>query len=88
MDDVVGNIGEPLDFAEHCLSDEDDGLDENKHAKREDVVGVSWVTSVTNLKAESSSGRSSYSADADVLDISGGKPKVRSCHVYARQSMF
>lgn len=89
MEDIVGNLGEPLDFAEHHMDEvdaQDDGT--NADTERQYAADVSWATGVANAEAESSSGRSSYNVDADVLDISGGKPKVRSIDGHARQSIF
>lgn len=67
MDDVVGNLGEPLDFNEPRLGDEDDDTNEDTDQQNVNVVGSSMLTCVADREAVCSSG--SGSADADILDI-------------------
>lgn len=77
MDDVVGNLGEPLDFdVEHRLDDEDDvqdgGADADLNAELQDdsAARTSGEIGVAYNEAEPS-GSGSADADADVLGIDG-----------------
>lgn len=59
MDDVIGNLGEPLDFGQHHFDDEDGARDDGAH-----------VNADGDANQQDSAGPSgSNSADADVLDI-------------------
>lgn len=77
MDDVVGNLGEPLNFdVEHRLDDEDDGpensakVNAGMEKQDVDVAGSSRATGIADIEA-CSSGSGSDSIDADNLDIEG-----------------
>ncbi len=74
MDDVVGNLGEPLDFdVEHRLDDEDDApegsanLNADTELQDANVTGPSRVTGVADMEAAGPSGSGGF--DVDVLDI-------------------
>lgn len=56
MGDIVGNIGEPLDFVEHQLNDEDGEPDASEDTELEDAVGMSGGTGVAEVEATGSSG--------------------------------
>ncbi len=77
MDDVIGNLGEPLDFnVEHRLDDEDDApegsANVNADTEQQDVVvaGPSRATGVADIEA-CPSGSGSGNIDTDNLDIHG-----------------
>lgn len=69
MDDVVGNLGEPLDFNEHRMDDEDDGTNVDMDPQDIDAVGTSKAASFGDIEVAGSSGSGSNSIDADVLAI-------------------
>lgn len=73
MDDVVDNLGEPLDFVEYRLDDEDDGqnvgVDARKTLEQQDAVGTSKATAVSDSEAAGPSG--SGSVDAEALETQG-----------------
>lgn len=75
MDEVVGNLGEPLEFGEYRADAEDDAQDgahANENATRQDAVTASWPTGVRNVEAvDPSNGGGVGDTHADVLDIDG-----------------
>lgn len=93
MDDVIGNLGEPLDL-EYRLDDDGDVQDgrasANGNMELEDAAGtMSWATGAADVEAAGPSGSGSGSADADVLDIDGiGLEEVRFFVANARPSTF
>ncbi len=88
MDDVVGNLGEPLDFdVEHRLDDEDDvqdgGADADLNAELRDASAPKTSRSIGVMDFEAEpSGSGSADADADVLGIDGILEEV--CLINAR----
>lgn len=74
MNDIVGNLGEPLDFdVEHRLDDEDDApegsanLNADTELQDANVAGPSRVTGPADIEAAGPSGSGGF--DVIVLDI-------------------
>lgn len=73
LDDIVGNLGEPLDFdVEHRLDGEDEAQDGGADADAlQDVAGASRGAGIADIEAAGPSDSGSGSAEADVLGVDG-----------------
>lgn len=89
MDEVVGNLGEPLEFVEYHADDEGDAQESaNAHENtRQDAAGTSWPTGVAGVEAAGPSG--SGDMRADVIDLDGIElEEVCFSDTHVRQSTF
>lgn len=84
MSDIIGTLGEPLDFGERYLEDENDAAEHeaNADADRQDAAGTFRVVGAADLEAAGPS--VSGSVDSVVLDIDGIELEVRSNSAHAR----
>lgn len=71
MDEIVSNLGEPLEFMESDSSDEDDATHEdtavNGNTEQPDVTGTSWSTGVADVEAAGVTGSGRGFAETNIL---------------------
>lgn len=61
IDDVIGNLGEPLDFVEYRVDDEGGTQDKSaeSNAQKEDIAGLYNLAGGANIEAAGPSGSGS-----------------------------